>query len=259
MPRPQNPAFKMLLYRTTLLGPKGCGKTSLFCRFGLDYFSPDISSYGPTTEGETLRKQMVLRSTSQCVMWEINDDVYYGEDNWVSRRYLDALNAHLVDNADGVLVCYSVRDRKGFEDVDEWRAEIGRLKRVKRAWERKREGVVEGEVDAMAEELANGGMKVPIVLVGCRSDCGDEREVAYEEGREKAREWGVPFLECSAKTGEGVEEVFVQLAGEIRRVRDGVVEGGEVRAEKRGARLSMGGLRGLLKGWSKKGSREQGG
>jgi Ras-related protein Rab-4B len=47
-----------------------------------------------------------------------------------------------------------------------------------------------------------------IVLVGNKSDLQDQREVTFLEASRLAQENDMLFLETSAKTGEGVEEVF---------------------------------------------------
>ena len=54
------------------------------------------------------------------------------------------------------------------------------------------------------------------VLVGNKTDLEDSREVAYEEGELWARSKGMLFIECSAKTSDGIEQVFEEL---IRKVR----------------------------------------
>ena len=55
------------------------------------------------------------------------------------------------------------------------------------------------------------GEGIPRVLVGSKSDLDGFREVGTEEGKACADRWGVPFLECSAKQGHNVKDVFHTL------------------------------------------------
>jgi hypothetical protein len=81
--------------------------------------------------------------------------------------------------------------------------------------------------------IGDKGRVYPIVLVGNKSDDGDddeavgglreEREVMYTEGVKAAAgmggEGGVPFVEVSAKTGDGVEGLFRMLGKEVLKGR----------------------------------------
>ncbi len=49
--------------------------------------------------------------------------------------------------------------------------------------------------------------KVPMVLVGNKSDLVDERVVGVAEGKALAARWGIEFIEASAKTKTNVNEV----------------------------------------------------
>ncbi|KCV72445.1 Ras-like protein Rab-14 [Fonticula alba] len=65
-----------------------------------------------------------------------------------------------------------------------------------------------------------------IFMIGNKSDlAGDDssdREVSYEEASLFARENGLIFCETSAKSGENVEEVFIQTAKKIfENIQDG--------------------------------------
>lgn len=68
---------------------------------------------------------------------------------------------------------------------------------------------------------------ISIILVGNKSDLGEEkREVASEEAKEWAEKNGLKaFVETSAKTGDGVEQAFVDVAVEIyKNIRDGIYD-----------------------------------
>nr|AVV27006.1 Rheb2a [Prokinetoplastina sp.] len=57
---------------------------------------------------------------------------------------------------------------------------------------------------------------VPIVLVANKVDLPDgEIQISEAQGREMAAKWKTSFVQCSAKTGEGVNEVFEAL---LRRI-----------------------------------------
>jgi Ras-related protein Rab-8A len=50
------------------------------------------------------------------------------------------------------------------------------------------------------------------ILIGNKSDWVDKKAVTEEQGRELASEFGIKFMETSAKVNEGVEEAFFTLA-----------------------------------------------
>lgn len=64
-----------------------------------------------------------------------------------------------------------------------------------------------------------------IFMIGNKSDMHEQRDVTYEEGKAVADENGLMFLECSAKTGEGVEDAFIETARKIfQNIQDGSVD-----------------------------------
>jgi Ras-related protein Rab-5C len=52
---------------------------------------------------------------------------------------------------------------------------------------------------------------IVIMLVGNKSDLAAQRKTPRELGEQYAQEEGLLFAEASAKTGEGVEELFVEI------------------------------------------------
>ncbi|TMS15545.1 Ras-related protein Rab-37 [Larimichthys crocea] len=57
---------------------------------------------------------------------------------------------------------------------------------------------------------------VVIMLLGNKSDMAAERVVKTEDGERLAKEYGVPFMETSAKTGVNVELAFLAIAKELK-------------------------------------------
>lgn len=50
---------------------------------------------------------------------------------------------------------------------------------------------------------------VPFLLVGNKSDLDDRRQVSAEEAKARAEQWGVSYVETSAKTRANVDKVGV--------------------------------------------------
>lgn len=93
---------------------------------------------------------------------------------------------------EGFLLVFAVNNSKSFEDISMYREQI---KRVKDADD------------------------VPMVLVGNKCDL-QTRTVRMSEAREVAKQYGIPFVETSAKTRMGVDEAFYTLVREIRKDKD---------------------------------------
>lgn len=55
------------------------------------------------------------------------------------------------------------------------------------------------------------------ILIGNKCDWDEKRAVSLEDGRRLADEFGLRFLETSAKANEGVEEAFFTLARWVSR------------------------------------------
>ena len=89
-----------------------------------------------------------------------------------------------VKNTQGLLLTYDITSRASFEPLNKW---ISRIKE----W----------------QDIS----EFPIIIVGCKVDLEDKREVSTEEGQKFAAEYNFPFFETSALTGKGVKEVFSTL------------------------------------------------
>jgi len=57
--------------------------------------------------------------------------------------------------------------------------------------------------------------KVPIILVGNKSDLNTERKISTNQGSEFAEETKLEFFETSAKSGRKVKDVFNIIAENI--------------------------------------------
>nr|ODN86468.1 GTP-binding protein ypt2 [Cryptococcus depauperatus CBS 7841] len=88
----------------------------------------------------------------------------------------------------GILLIYDVTDEKSFNNIRTWLANI--------------------------EQHASPGANK--ILIGNKCDWEEKRAVSLEQGRALADEFGLRFLETSAKANEGVEEAFFTLARDIK-------------------------------------------
>ena len=56
------------------------------------------------------------------------------------------------------------------------------------------------------------------VLVGNKCDLDSNRQVTFEQGKALAQEWGVPFVETSAKTKIRNVDCFHEIVRQIRKL-----------------------------------------
>lgn len=74
-------------------------------------------------------------------------------------------------------------------------------------------------VKGVNEASGGANSSVPIILVGNKVDLVD-RKVSRDEAEERARLWGVKYVECSAKDKQTVEQVtFIRLLFTIHCVQ----------------------------------------
>ena len=95
-------------------------------------------------------------------------------------------------DAKAALVCFSITSSESFEKVDYW-------------------------VQSLRGNL---GDTFSLFLVGNKIDLMNSREVQNEQAQEFARDIGaVMYVEVSAKTGQGIEQLFTFVAREVVRGR----------------------------------------
>jgi GTPase KRas protein len=168
----------MTEYKLVVVGAGGVGKSALTIQLIQNHF---VEEYDPTIE-DSYRKQVVIDGET-CLL-DILDTA--GQEEY------SAMRDQYMRTGEGFLCVFAVNNSKSFEDINQYREQI---KRVKDADE------------------------VPMVLVGNKVDL-PTRTVETRQGRMKADSYGIPYIETSAKTRQGVDDAFYTLVREIRKYKD---------------------------------------
>ncbi|KAJ3428176.1 ras and ef-hand domain-containing protein [Anaeramoeba flamelloides] len=134
----------------------------------------DFFSNEPTsTIGVDFRSRNVVVDEYEvrCQIW----------DTAGQERYRTVTNSYY-RRAHVILIVYSIDDKTSFENVETWLNEI----------------------------KLNAPFETKILLVGNKIDLKEKRIIKKEDGEKLARELNIPFFEVSAKTSNGVENIFTE-------------------------------------------------
>lgn len=69
------------------------------------------------------------------------------------------------------------------------------------------------------------GDTTQVMIIGNKSDLEGKREVSREEAEDLAKHCDMPYMECSAKNGDSVSDVFSHLAG---MMKERIIDNSEV-------------------------------
>ncbi|KAA8894962.1 P-loop containing nucleoside triphosphate hydrolase protein [Sphaerosporella brunnea] len=170
------------------IGDSGCGKSSLTIRLCEGRFNPAHD----VTIGVEFGSRIIPVSPDKKIKLQIWDTAGQESFRAITKSYFRG--------ATGALLVYDITRRETFDHVKTW-----------------------------LEELRGAADKdISIILVGNKCDLAEEgkRAVTKEEAQEWARENGLKAaVETSAKTGEAVEQAFVDCAKEIwKNIESGVYD-----------------------------------
>lgn len=168
----------MSKHKIAVVGSGAVGKSCLTIQFLYRRF---VSEYDPTIE-DAYRKQVVIDDDEEAVMLDILDTA--GQEDF------SALRGEYAQSGDAFLLVYSMTSEGSFDEIGKIRQEI---------------------LDAKDAD------SVPMVLAANKCDLESERQVSTAVGQARAKEWGMPYVETSAKTFKNVDEAFFSVVREIRR------------------------------------------
>ncbi|KAK7174229.1 hypothetical protein R3I93_001433 [Phoxinus phoxinus] len=163
-------------FKVMLLGDSAVGKTCVLVRFKDGAF---LGGNFIATVGIDFRNKVVTVDNMK-VKLQIWDTA--GQE-----RFRSVTHAYYRD-AQALLLLYDITRKASFDNIRAWLTEI---------YEYAQKDVV-------------------IMLLGNKSDMAAERVITHEEGEKLAKQYGVPFMETSAKTGVNVELAFQAIARELK-------------------------------------------
>lgn len=162
-------------FKLVLLGESAVGKSSLVLRFVKDQFD----DYRESTIGAAFLTQTVQVDDSTTVKFEIWDTA--GQERYKS------LAPMYYRNANCAVVVYDITQSSSLDKARTWIRELQR----------------------------QADPSIVILLCGNKTDLEARRQVSKEEAQKYAEEEGLMWGETSAKTGEGVAEIFTTIAKKL--------------------------------------------
>jgi small GTP-binding protein len=166
---------KEFIYKILLLGDSSVGKTCFLMRYTDNTFQ-DIHM---STIGLDYKLKNVQLENGKMVKIQVWDTA--GQDRFRS------ITKNYYKGAHGIILIYDVTEQKSFDNVKNWMAQI-------------------------KEEVSE---RVSIVLVGNKIDDEDNRKISTEQGESMAKDYEIMFFECSAKTGQNIDEIFNNLVKKV--------------------------------------------
>nr|KXH71631.1 MAG: hypothetical protein AM324_08355 [Candidatus Thorarchaeota archaeon SMTZ1-83] len=162
------------LFKVVVLGEGAVGKTAIVTRFSHGFFRTDYKT--------TIGSQFAVKNIN--IPEEGDNELVVKLQIWdvAGQSRFQILRPMYYRGSNGGLLVYDVSRRRTFMLLEEW-----------------------------LEELHKAIQKdIPLVLVANKTDLPD-RVVEPSEGREFADAHGMPYVESSAKTGEGIVDIFAHL------------------------------------------------
>ena len=101
-------------------------------------------------------------------------------------RYKSITSAYY-KGAKGALIVYDITNKFTFDSVDKWVQDLN----------------------------SYGDKNLTLLLVGNKSDLEEKRQIIKEDGEEKAKSFGLGFIETSACSGDNIDQAFDIMLKEV--------------------------------------------
>ena len=176
-PRPgQAPDSYQYLFKIMVIGEGAVGKTTLVNRYVTGTFERDYKT--------TIGSQFAVKLTHISPP-ETDYAIGIKQQAWdvAGQARFKAVRKMYYSGAAGVIVVFDVTRRRSFTELSKW----------------------------IQESDESIGTRVPMIVVGNKTDLPD-RAVPSDEAKRWAEDQGFLYMESSAKTGDGVADMFTVLA-----------------------------------------------
>ncbi|NP_001316249.1 ras-related protein Rab-8A [Ictalurus punctatus] len=110
----------------------------------------------------------------------------------------------------GIMLVYDITNEKSFDNIKNWIRNI--------------------------EEHASADVEK--MILGNKCDINDKRQVSKDRGEKLALEYGIKFMETSAKANINVENAFLTLARDIKAKMDTKLEGNNPQGSNQGVKIT---------------------
>lgn len=110
----------------------------------------------------------------------------------------------------GIMLVYDITNEKSFDNIRNWIRNI--------------------------EEHASADVEK--MILGNKCDVNDKRQVSKERGEKLALDYGIKFMETSAKANINVENAFFTLARDIKAKMDKKLEGNSPQGSNQGVKIT---------------------
>jgi small GTP-binding protein len=161
------------LFKVIAVGDGAVGKTSITLRFSTGTFR---DSYIMTIGVDFAVKTINVGTTEGAKKIKLQIWDTGGQERFSYVRPL------YYKGAMGGLVVFDVTQAESFQNIPKW-----------------------------FEEVKKNRGNIPLILVGNKVDLPD-RKINDEQAKELAKKHGVQYLETSAKTGESIDKIFLELS-----------------------------------------------
>ena len=185
---------EMEKYKIVMLGGGAVGKSSITVLLVNNHFS---EIYDPTIE-DSYRTVIDVDGTN--VALSILDTA--GQEEFFSIR------DQSIKSGESYVLVFSITSKASYSDVISIKEQVYRV----------------NEKDDSEH--------IPMILVGNKCDLENQREVDRADAEELAKEWGIEYIEASAKEKINIDEIFHKLIYDIRNTKKALNPPEETEEEK---------------------------